>query len=190
MSNEEQERRWSQAFRLDDFPSALSYEQFLKEFSAYTRKVVVWHFVNSGINLSNVEDALQEILVAVHTHRHKWDANRPLIPWLQAIIRYKTIDIMRRLQRPSEQMLYTSEATDTIDYVIQHAPLSLEESTDLEAAINELPEIDQTIIRKIALEGFSYGELSPQLKRKEGTIRVMFHRIIKKLRDKNDTYGD
>ncbi len=50
----------------------------------------------AGANLSETEDVVQDILIAVHLKRHTWDATRPIGPWISGIARYKIIDNMRR----------------------------------------------------------------------------------------------
>ena len=45
------------------------------------------------------EDMIQEILTAIHTKRQTWDVKRPVLPWLYALIRHKTIDLLRQMRR-------------------------------------------------------------------------------------------
>jgi RNA polymerase sigma-70 factor (ECF subfamily) len=46
-----------------------------------------------------VEDLLQESLLAVHNQRHTYDAGQPLAAWVRAIAKYKLIDLLRRRSR-------------------------------------------------------------------------------------------
>jgi len=51
-----------------------------------------------------LEDCVQEALLAVHRARHTWDPQRPFRPWLFTIVRHKTIDHFRRARaRAGEQ---------------------------------------------------------------------------------------
>lgn len=43
-----------------------------------------------------LEDLVQETLIAVHTRRESFDRDRPFTPWLFSIARYKMIDFFRR----------------------------------------------------------------------------------------------
>ena len=43
----------------------------------------------------DVEDLVQETLIAVHTRRATYDPDRPFGVWLFAIARYKMIDLLR-----------------------------------------------------------------------------------------------
>src|ERR1700677_422318 len=46
-----------------------------------------------------VEDLLQELLLAVHNKRHTYDPKQPLTAWVRAIARYKLVDLLRRHSR-------------------------------------------------------------------------------------------
>src|SRR5690606_5113329 len=43
----------------------------------------------------DIEDLVQEVLLAVHLQRHTWNPKLPLAPWVQAIARYRSIDWLR-----------------------------------------------------------------------------------------------
>ncbi|PCG07893.1 hypothetical protein COA17_15445 [Sphingomonas ginsenosidimutans] len=49
----------------------------------------------------DIEDLVQETLMAVHTRRATWDPDRPFTAWLFAIARYKMVDQFRRHARLS-----------------------------------------------------------------------------------------
>lgn len=45
---------------------------------------------------AEVEDIVQETLLAVHLERTSSDRSLPFLPWLHAVTRHKTIDVLRR----------------------------------------------------------------------------------------------
>ena len=45
---------------------------------------------------ADIEDVVQETLLAIHLKRHTWDGGLKLAPWVNAIARHKIIDAMRR----------------------------------------------------------------------------------------------
>ena len=47
----------------------------------------------------DVEDLVQETLIAVHTRRGTYDRDRPFTAWMFSIARYKMIDHFRRAGR-------------------------------------------------------------------------------------------
>ncbi len=72
---------------------AAAYHVFLKELSAHLRAFLRRRL--SGLP-DEVEDLVQEALLAVHNQRHTYDAGQPLTAWLHAIARYKLVDLLRR----------------------------------------------------------------------------------------------
>lgn len=46
-----------------------------------------------------VEDLVQEVLLAIHNKRHTYRTDAPLTAWVRAIARYKLIDLLRRRSR-------------------------------------------------------------------------------------------
>ena len=65
---------------------ALAYHAFLKELSAYLRAFFRRRL--TGLP-DEVEDLLQESLLAVHNQRHTYDSEQPLTAWVHAIAKYK-----------------------------------------------------------------------------------------------------
>ena len=54
---------------------------------------------------SMTEDAVQDVLLAIHEKRHTYDPARPFGPWLAAIARYKWIDRLRSLKAEASEPL-------------------------------------------------------------------------------------
>jgi RNA polymerase sigma-70 factor (ECF subfamily) len=68
------------------------YERLLKELAP-----VIEAYVRSRFGtLTFTEDCVQECLLASHTARHTYDPARRFRPWLFAIVRNKTVDLLRR----------------------------------------------------------------------------------------------
>src|ERR1019366_2100447 len=72
---------------------ASAYHAFLQELSAHLRAFLRKRLVGLP---DEVEDLLQESLLAVHNQRHTYDAGQPLTAWVHAIAKYKLIDLLRR----------------------------------------------------------------------------------------------
>ena len=70
-----------------------TYHAFLKELSAHLRAFLRGRLPRLP---DEVEDLVQETLLAVHNQRHTYDAGQPLTAWIHAIARYKLIDLLRR----------------------------------------------------------------------------------------------
>ena len=70
-----------------------AYHAFLQELSAHLRAFLRKRL--AGLP-DEVEDLVQESLLAVHNQRHTYDAGQPLTAWIHAIAKYKLIDLLRR----------------------------------------------------------------------------------------------
>src|SRR5512134_271478 len=72
---------------------AAAYHAFLRDLSAHLRA-----FLRKRLAAlpDEVEDLVQESLIAVHNQRHTYDAGLPLTAWVHAIAKYKLVDLLRR----------------------------------------------------------------------------------------------
>ena len=71
-----------------------SYRAFLTATADFVRIVTVRALrPGSGVD---VEDVVQETLLAVHLKRHTFRGDGQVAPWLAAIARYKVVDALRR----------------------------------------------------------------------------------------------
>src|SRR5947209_15686255 len=72
------------------------YRRLLEEIGRSVRAMARAAFARARMGDADVEDAVQETLLAIHLKRHTWDMSQPLAPWVNAIARHKIIDAMRR----------------------------------------------------------------------------------------------
>src|SRR5262245_29285921 len=75
---------------------AAAYHAFLGELAAYLRGFLRRRLARLP---DEVEDLVQETLLAVHNQRGTYDAAQPLTAWVHAIARYKLVDLLRRRAR-------------------------------------------------------------------------------------------
>lgn len=180
MESHEQEHAWATAMRNERSGDRSAYEQFLRELSAHLRRTVRYRLRAFGLNAAEAEDVVQDALIAIHTRRDQWDPARPLLPWLNAIARYKLIDSARRLRKEArgrvdlddeqwaDLQAFDQDATDA-------------SGVDVERLLSELPPGQQSVARAIGLDGASPREAAATLGMKEGAVRVAFHRALKSL---------
>jgi RNA polymerase sigma-70 factor (ECF subfamily) len=161
--------------------NAAAYQRLLKEIAVLLRKLVRYRLGQLGLQTHEAEDLVQEILIGLHEKRHTWDPDRPFMPWLFAITRYKLIDGARRLRRESSRRL---DLTFEDLAEIAEAPAEdLDRATlDVERHLAELPQGQQTVVRALAIEGATVRATADRLKTSEGAIRVTFHRALTRLK--------
>jgi len=70
-----------------------AYHAFLRELSMHLRAFLRRRL--TGLP-DDIEDLVQESLLAVHNHRDTYDPAQPLTAWVHAIAKYKLVDLMRR----------------------------------------------------------------------------------------------
>jgi RNA polymerase sigma-70 factor (ECF subfamily) len=75
---------------------AAAYRSLLNDVGAHLR---AYYARRLGRDAADVEDLVQETLIAMHTRRATYDDRQPFTPWVHAIARYKLIDHFRRSSR-------------------------------------------------------------------------------------------
>jgi len=155
---------------------AASYRQLLDSLSHSLRAVTRRGFAQAGAALNDVEDVVQETLLAIHLKRHTWKSDQPLGPWVRAIARHKLIDALRRRGRRIEVPI---EAV--LDFLAADEPRSDLDRQDAARLVDGLRGRQQVIVRAISLEGQSIREVAERLGMNEGAVRVALHRGLKAL---------
>ncbi|WP_409563195.1 sigma factor [Hyphomicrobium sp. MC8b] len=86
-----------------------AYCKLLEDLARVLRKSVRRELGGLGAPDNEVENVLQDILLAIHLKRHTWDASKLLTPWVTAVARNKIIDNLRRQGRRPEVELDLSD---------------------------------------------------------------------------------
>ncbi len=155
-----------------------AYRSLLEALTPRLRAVVARALARSGGPSTELEDIVQETLLAIHLKRHTWDPSAPLAPWVQAIARNKTIDALRRRGRRIEV-----DVADFVDFLPAAPDRDPTESGDVERLLGELGERQRDIVRSIGVEEKSVRETADRLGMSEGAVRVALHRGLKTLAD-------
>lgn len=125
-----------------------------------------------------VEDLLQETLLALHLQRGTYDPALPASAWAVAIARHKLVDLWRRRGRRDD----LHEALDDVDeQLLVSAPDDGGARRDLEALLQELPPAQQHAIVLTKLEGLSVAEAAIRTGASESAIKVQVHRGLRRL---------
>ncbi len=124
----------------------------------------------------DIEDLVQETLIAVHTRRATYDVGQPFTAWAYAIARYKLIDALRRGRAHLRAPI---EAADVL-FVEPGAEAAMA-GRDLERVLGRLPKRTQALIRETRLEGLSMREAAERHGMTETAVKVAVHRGLKAL---------
>jgi len=155
---------------------AAAYRQLLESLSHSLRAATRRGLAQAGATMNDVEDVVQETLLAIHLKRHTWNSDQPLGPWVRAIARHKLIDSLRRRGRRIEIPIDA-----VMDFLAADEPRSDLDRQDAERLVNDLRGRQQVIVRAISIEGQSIREVAERLAMNEGAVRVALHRGLKAL---------
>lgn len=154
---------------------AASYHEFLKELSAHLRAFLRLRLLRLP---DEVEDLVQETLLAVHNQRHTYDPGQPLTAWTHAIARYKLVDLLRR--RAGRELL-NDPLDDELNVFAAAETEAADARRDLEKLLEQLPDRQRLPIVHMKLEGLSVAEAARATGMSEAAVKVGVHRGLKAL---------
>ena len=124
---------------------------------------------------AQLDDLVQEVMMAVHNKRATWDSSRAFLPWLAAIARYRWVDHLRKVYRNAEDELGDHDAAEDSEEEAVMARMSLER------LFVHLPEKQSEAIELVKIEGLSIREAADRTGQSESLVKVNIHRGLKKL---------
>lgn len=155
--------------------NAASYQLFLRQVSGLLRAYLRRRLSSTP---DEVEDLLQETLLAIHCQRHTYRRDALLSPWLYAIARYKLIDFLRRRSR---QEALHEPLDEEADYWLQRDDDAHASNRDFERMLAALPAHQLLPIMHTKLEGRSVAETAGLTGMTASAVKVGVHRGMKAL---------
>jgi RNA polymerase sigma-70 factor (ECF subfamily) len=174
------EESWAGAMRAERRGDAAAYQRLLTEVAGVLRGVIRARLARLGVNTSDSEDLVQEVLIGLHAKRHTWDESRPFLPWLHAIVRYKLIDAVRQWRREARYRsdMPFDEWSDLFAAPAEDLDRAL---IDVDRHVDSLPAGQRKVVQALAIDGASVRETAQKLGTSEGAIRVVLHRALARL---------
>ncbi len=126
-------------------------------------------------NSVDVEDLVQETILAVHMRRASYDRSRPFTAWAYAIARYKLIDHWRR-----RKINAAAPLEDFEDFLSAPASAS-DDGLDLTRAMFGLTPSQRALVEAVKVRGFNLAEAGAAVGVSEGAAKVALHRALKRL---------
>ncbi len=154
---------------------ARDYERFLATLSAHLRAFLRRRL---GQWPDEVEDLVQETLLAVHNQRHTYRADMPVTAWAHAIARYKLVDWFRTHARRGARNVPLSDADELFSTADADAAQA---RRDLALLLDTLPDKQRLPIQHVKLEGLSVVETARLTGLSESAVKVGVHRGLKAL---------
>ena len=123
----------------------------------------------------DVEDLVQDSLVAIHTRRATYDPARPFTAWAYAVARYKMIDHFRR----RKQTVPLDDFADILSVG------SFEDASgaqmDVAKLLDALPSKQAQAIRATKIDGLSVAEAAVRAGISESDVKISVYRGLKTL---------
>jgi RNA polymerase sigma-70 factor, ECF subfamily len=164
--------------------NAKSYASFLEKTTPILRGMVFKKLPNG-----DVEDIVQEILISIHKARHTFDGERPIMPWLFSIAKFRITDALRQIYAsPQHQQAFVEideaidllEAQDHANHV--YTTTQMQNEIELDAFLAGMSEREQAILSMLYIEEYTAKETGVRLNMKESAVKVAAHRAIKKMK--------
>jgi len=124
---------------------------------------------------ADVEDLVQETLMAIHHKRASYSPALPFSAWLYGIARYRLIDHFRREGRKATVPL---DDTDLAEAARDDEILA---RVDVDNLLAELPSREAQAIRLTRLDGLSTREAALRSGQSEPAVKVNVHRGLARL---------
>lgn len=170
------ESHWARLLRAANRGDAGAYRRLLDELAPVLRGVVSRGFSRYGLGCEDVEDVVQETLLAVHLKRHTWDERLPLLPWVFAIAQNKLVDNLRRRGRRVQVPI-----DEISELLAVNEPALAVNGVDAERVLAKLKGRERDIVHAITIQGTSTRQVAARLGMTEGAVRVALHRALKAL---------
>lgn len=154
----------------------LAYRQLLSALGLFVRG---FYRRRLGAGSADVEDLVQDVLLAIHLKRHTYDAAQPFTPWVWGVARYKLLDHFRRVG--ARKTVPLDDAGELF------AEENVEEGAvrrDISRLLSTLPARQRGLFRDVKLTGLSVREAADRIGMTETAAKVSLHRGMKTLEAK------
>lgn len=170
----ERETMWADAMRAGRRGDQRAYTRLLGDLAGVLRGLLRKKL--GGLPAADVEDLVQDVLLAIHTKRDTWDETRPLMPWVRAIAEHKLIDRARARRRSARLFAENLSADDLADVAPQPEPEFEKAGLDVDRHLAALTERQRAIVKALTIDELSIAKVASDMAMTEGAVRVALHR--------------
>lgn len=144
-----------------------SYAELLQGLSSFLK-----NYLRKRIFVQNeIEEVVQEILMAVHKSLHTYDVEKSFMGWFLAIAEYKIVDYIRSIKKHSKNL-----DLDAISDFLALTNSNLDLKIDIEKAMDSLNVKEKNVLVLLKIEGQSINEVAKQMNLSEANVKVIAHR--------------
>lgn len=146
-----------------------AYEEALKLCQDWLKR-----YLGARLAPGQIDDVIQETLMAVHRKRHTYDPTRPFAPWFVAIARFKWLDKLRSVYKAEEVELEDNHGLESHEEQVLSRMV-------LERIMSALPEAQAKALTLAKIEGHSIEDIAQMTGQSASLVKVNIHRARKKL---------
>ena len=125
------------------------------------------------------QDVAQDCFARIYVLRQQYRSVFSFETYLRTLVRHRAIDVRRRTARctplPDPEPAGTAESPEALYW--RH-----EEKARLLDAVAALPPVDQTLLKRYALNGASYQQLAEETGLTPAQVKMRLHRLRVRLR--------
>lgn len=176
---------WSAMMARAQGGDRMAYSALLRNCTPYIRQIARRRISNPA----DVEDVVQDVLMAIHMARATYDPSRPFAPWLATIADRRVLDALRRLSRRSrrEEAIRPDHESSHVEEAVTYPDGLLQR--DIGRAIRDLPEGQKRAIELVNVRGLELADAARESGQSVGAIKVAVHRALKELRARFEAAG-
>ena len=146
-----------------------AYRRLLAETSEWLKR-----YFERRLPPGDVDDAVQETLLAIHRRRHTYDPQYSFGPWLAAIAKNKWVDQLRSLsRRPADEL------PDEI--AVGDHEASVVSSSVLAGLLDQLRPAQAQAILLVKVQGYSVEDASGEIGLSASAVKMNIHRGLARL---------
>ena len=131
---------------------------------------------------ADLEDLVQDTLLAIHLRRDTYDTAQPFTPWAYAVARYKLMDHFRR-----QGVRRHVPLEDAGELIAAETAESGAAKRDLDKLLMTLPDRQRALVTDVRITGLSMEEAAAKSGMSVSAVKVSVHRglktMAKKVRD-------
>ena len=129
-----------------------------------------------GADAADLEDMVQDTLLAIHLKRHTFDRSLPFRPWAYALAHYRLLDHFRRRRARPTVPIDGVEGLFAVEDAEEGAV-----RRDVEVLLSRLPGRQRSLVADVKLEGLSMDEAGAKRGMSAAAVRVSLHRGLRAL---------
>jgi RNA polymerase sigma-70 factor (ECF subfamily) len=148
-----------------------TYQRLLTELSEWLVR-----YFQRRLPVGEVDDAVQETLLAIHRRRHTYDPRLPFAPWLAGIAKRKWIDQLRSMGRRQSEEL-------PADIAVGDHEAAVTSATVLASLLGGLRPAQVQAITLVKLQGYSVEDVVRETGMSPSAVKMNIHRGLARLTD-------